>query len=221
MTKTLEFETFFLLIVAAMISVFAVMVLRMPKHAPNVQLSLPAFVKNDAEITLTPTVTSPLPKVTTEVTTTSWTSSDGKSTISMKKTATKNVSSTYGFTITDTNGSRLLFVQTIPGVSDMSIPFNAFSPNNAYLFLKESLPDGVHFLIFKASGVAFSDGKLYEDVKPLFDSYTKQYALSDITGWADNTLLIVNTKRPDGSMGPSLWLDATTRHFIPLATLFE
>lgn len=221
MTKTLEFETFFLLIIAAMISVCAVIVLHMPKQAPNIQVSLPAFVKNDATITPNPTITSPLPKVTTQVTTTSWTSSDGTSTITMKRTTTKNVSTTYAFTITDAHGSRLLFVQTIPGVSDMSIPFNTFSTNNAYLFLKESLPDGDHFLVFKASGLSFSDGKLYEDVNALFTNYTSHYTLSDVTGWADSTLLIVNTKRLDGSMGPSLWLDVTTRRFIPLATLFE
>lgn len=220
MLLTRELETLFFIILASAITLFAVFYLRQPNHFQPVQVvaSLPHFVTADMTPTPTPTV---IPQVISS--TTSWTSSDGTEKLTMKKTTTPTVSSTYAFTVTNatTNTDTSLFVQTIPGVSTMSIPFNTFSSDNSYLYIDESIAGEKHYLVFKTSGEPFADGKAYLDVAPLFASRGFSYSLTDATGWASGTLLILNTTKSDGSAGPSLWFDVTTRGFIPLSTLFE
>lgn len=219
-TLTNELETFFLIILASAIGLFAAFYLRSPRHFQNVNVTapLPNFIAADSP-TPTPTPVPFAPKIST----TSWLASDGNEKITMKTTVSPQVSSTYAFTVTNINTQTdtPLFVETIPGISSMSIPFNAFSSDDSYLFIKQTLNNQNHYLVFKTSGEPFSDGKIYFDVTPLFANFTSSLTLSDVTGWASPTLLIINTKKPDGGIGTSYWLDVTTRGIIPLATLFE
>jgi hypothetical protein len=221
MIITRELETLFFILVASAIGLFAGFSLRESQHHANIQFnaSLPTFLSASDTPTPLATITSPIPKVTT----TDWTSSDGTEKISIQTTIHQNESKTYVSTLTDaeTNQTATLFTQTISGISSMSIPFNAFSPDNAYVFLKETLFDGNHYLVFKTSGKPFADGKVYTDITPLFSTYTSQYTLGDVTGWAAPTLLIVNADKPDGTIASSFWFGVTSRSFIPLATIFR
>lgn len=219
MSLTRELETLFFIILASAIGLFAVFYMKSPKHfnAVPVVASLPTFITADP--TPTPVITSPIPKITTM----SWTSSDGVEKIIMQTTESLSVSTTYSFTVTNTttNTTTPLFTQTIPGTSSMTIPFNVFSSDDSYLFLTQVKNGVTDYLVFKTSGQPFADGQNYLTITPLFSAYTSQYVITDVTGWASPTLLVINTKKQDGNMGPSFWLDVPSKSFIPLATLFE
>lgn len=215
---TRELETLFFILLASALGLFAVFYMRQPHHMNSVQVisSIPNFIAQNLTPTPTPQVTPPPPV------TTSWNSSDGTEKLTMQTTLGSTTKS-FTFTVTNssTNSTTPLFSTSLPLSSNMSIPFNAFSPDNAYLFLKETAADGTHFLVFKTSGVAFTNGDTFIDISPLFATHLSQYTLVDVTGWASPTLLVVNTKKSDGSTGPSFWFDVTTRGFIQLSTLFE
>ncbi len=220
MVLTRELETLFFILIASAIGIYVALHFQTPKkfNPVSVVASLPHFVAADP--TPTPVVTSPVPKVTI----TSGISSDGVEKITLKTTENINLSTTYNIALinTTTNVNTPLFTQTISGVSSMSIPFNVFSSDNSYLFLKVTLgANDVHFLVFKTDGTAFADGKSYVDITPLFSAYTSTYAIGDVTGWASPDLLVINTKKTDGLQGPSFWLEASSKNFIPLSTLFE
>lgn len=102
----------------------------------------------------------------------------------------------------------------------MSIPFNAFSSDNSYVFLKETKDGEYHYLVFKSSGELFANGQAFLDVTPLFAAYTKTYTISDVTGWADPTLLVVNATSTNGTLY-SFWFDVASHSFIPLENVFE
>ncbi len=214
-----ELETLFFILIASAIGLYAGLHIKLPGKFNSVPVMtvLPHTLPTNP--TVTPLVTSPIPKVTT----TFWTSSDGVEKITMKTTANYNLSTTYAFTLTNTttNIDTPLFTQTISGVSSMSIPFNVFSSDNSYFFLKETIGNAVHFLVFRTNGEIFPTGEKYLDMLPLFAAYTSTYAIADATGWASPDLLVMNTTKQDGSQGPSFWFEVSSKSFIPLATLFE
>lgn len=218
MVLTRELETLFFILIASAIGLYAALHIPTPKkfNPAPVVAALPHFTAPEA--TPTPILTVPVPKVTT----TSWTSSDGLEKIAMKTTYNFNASKTYTFTLTDTqtNVDKLLFIQTLAGVSSMSIPFNVFSSDNSYLFLKEIIGKEIHFLVFRTDGTPFPGGKNYLDVSQLFSAHITSYILADATGWASTDLLVINTKRQDGTQGPSFWFEAPSS-FIQLSNVFD
>lgn len=218
MTLRHELETIFFIFFASIIALASLFYLRSPKHMQQLSVAtpLPNFVSN--QLTPTPTPIPDIPKVTFD----SWTSSDGKEKISMKTEQNPNLSKTYTFTLINTadNSSFPLFFQTVASTSSMTIPFNAFAPDNAYVFLQQKDNDTTHFLVFKTSGQPFANGQQYLDVTPLFVAHTASYKLVDVTGWAGPGLLIVNAKAVDGNANSSFWFDMSSESFISLANYF-
>ncbi|HEV2339662.1 MAG TPA: hypothetical protein VGT05_02715 [Patescibacteria group bacterium] len=219
MILTRELETISFILIASIICLFVVFYLRQPKQFQYKQVitPLPHFI-SDRSPTLIPTTVP----VASRSVVTSWISSDGAEKLTMKTTQNLK-STTYVFMLTNisTNTEKTLFTQILHGESTMSIPFNAFSSDDSYIFLKETLNDGNHYLVFKTSGEPFANGENDLDVTPLFIAYTSSYTINDVTGWASPTLLVVNTKNQNGSTGSSFWFDTTSQRFIQLATLFE
>lgn len=219
MSLTRELETLFFILIASAISLLAVFYIRQPKHFIPNSVSLPSFVSINLTPTPTPVIVSPTPKVTTA----SWTSSDGTRKLTMETVLHTNNTKTYTFTVTDESShiDISIFTQTVTDTENFSIPFNAFSPDNMYVYITKTGSDMTHYFVFQSSGQPFPNGELYLDISSLFAAHTTTYTLTEVTGWAAPTLLVLNTKTADKNTGPSFWFDVTTKGFIQLATLFN
>lgn len=147
-------------------------------------------------------------------------SSAGEMTLVMKKEQPTNQFQKYTFSVVDntTNVEQIIFTTTASASSTLSIPGNSWSPDNKYIFLQEKIAgNGLTFLVLKTSGEVFSNDQKYLDVGAFFAQKQPKYMMTDVTGWASPTLLIVYTKTDTGEKGPSFWFDITSLSFIQLA----
>ena len=217
MSLTRELETVFFILLASVIGLFGIYYMRQHRSIQPVHIvtSLPTFV-TFATPTPTPVI---LPKPTNYT----WSSSDGQKKMTMTTTINANATKLYSFTVTDTqtNSDTQIFTKTVLASSTMAIPYNAFSPDDSYVFLTQIDENMTHYFVFKTSGEAFANGEKYFDVTPLFAAYTSDYTLSEVTGWADPSLLILNTKTPENKQGPSFWFDVGSKSFTQLSNTFE
>lgn len=143
-------------------------------------------------------------------------SPDGKMTLSvnMRKINSENI---YTFTI----GDNQIYSNTLPPGLSMAIPFNTFSPDNKYFFLEETSLDKANYLVFTTNGKPFSGGdKSLEISSPFYQKYPN-FKITDVTGWASPTLIVINTDKENGEQGPSFWFDVSTRSFYRLSTRFN
>lgn len=155
-----------------------------------------------ADVTL-PSSPTPIPQTSTGANI----SPDGRETLTMKIDSSAQ-DTNYSFY--DTLG-RINFSKTVPSTNNMSIPFNTWSPNDKYAFVKEVGPTQTNYWVLPA-GINLTD---------YFAQKLPNYQLGDVTGWASDVYLIVNTNNPNGSVGPSFWFDITSKNFIILATRFN
>lgn len=216
MNLTRELETIFFIMIASVIGLYAIYFLRIPKDYTNMRVvtPLPSFL---TIATPTPTVT-PLPQPTNV----SWNASDGKEKVNMQTIFNADTTKTYTFSTEDTTNNKetLVSTQTVGQDVTFAIPYNTFSSDDNYFFLTRITGDKKEYLVFKTNGEVFSDGSMYIAVTPLFTNYTSNYTISDVTGWADPTLMIVNVKDSNNNK-VSYWFDVSSKSFIPLSNYFE
>lgn len=141
--------------------------------------------------------------VEAETPTFSQTSPDGKDVMNLKK-ETKSGITTFTFT-----SNNISFYKSLPKDFDMSIPFNTWSPNDKYAFIKETTANETNYYVLPAQV------NVTEKFKEKYPSDT----LQEVTGWADNTLLIVNAN--DGKSDISLWFDVNSGNFTRLTNRFN
>lgn len=134
-------------------------------------------------------------------------SPDGKFNLTMKEKKGQE-STTYTF-----NSEKINFAKTVPTGVTMSIPFNTFSPDNKYVFLKENGLGTTSYTVIAPSGII--------DVSSLFEAKYEDFVITDATGWAGPTLLVINTDKEEGGKGPSFWFDVASRSFIQLSNRFD
>lgn len=162
--------------------------------------------------------------ITVQIKDKSWPSPDGKKTLIMKTEKSSPDMTTYSFSVTpsaSTTGKPLL-IKTLKTPSTITIPFNAWSPDNQYFFLQEHYGTETITFVYKASGQMFSDGQYSHNINVLFAEKEPKFLLEDVTGWAAPTLLIVNTKIIDSDKsGPSFWFDISRNSVTRLSTNFE
>lgn len=225
LTLRFELETLFIIIFASAVSMFLIFN-NHHKTDFNVSAAVPSFLQVTPLPTPTPspvpaTITPLAPTITPTVQTTAWNSSDGTMIVSMVIQTNSNRTKTYSFftSVSGNNTKTAIFSKTLDKNSSMSIPFNTFSPDNTYLFLQDSENDGNHFLVFKTNGESFANGQNYLDVTSAFQKHTSNYTLHNVTGWASDTLLIIETTNND-KPSTSFWFDVTSQGFIPLSTQF-
>lgn len=144
-------------------------------------------------------------------------SSDGAMNLIMQTDVSKDGTTTYSFSTEEASGEneKLIFVRIADIGQKLSLPQNAWSPDNKYFFIYVLGNDDsfISALVLKATGENLSDGEKYIDVAPLFVQARKSsYALKNITGWDSQTLLHVKTT------GPTFWFDVGTLGFIQLAS---
>lgn len=205
----IELESIFLISIVAAASLFFVV-----QKNNNFGSSVPVI-----------SVNSPLSVVPTEATKQtvfSQISPDGTKKVIMKIDRNDDDTQTYSFYTGDDVGvnERLVFTKTLDKTKYMTVPFNTFSSDNKYFFIQENSEEGTSIFAFKTSGEPFSDTEAYFDVTDLFKKRETGNNFAEATGWASESLIIINTTKDDGTKGPSYWFEVPSKAILILATEF-
>lgn len=130
---------------------------------------------------------------------------------------------TYSLFVTSKSESqkKQIFQKIEVDPAKLEIPYNTWSPDNLYVFLKEKTSTRDDYLVFQSSGTLFSNGLPYVSIQELFKINVPSYIIEDVTGWAAPNLLIVNTKANDSDNKISFWFDVPSQSFIQLGTYFK
>jgi hypothetical protein len=165
--------------------------------------------------TPTPFTFIPKPQVTSQI------SPDGARKLTMTVTTNKDLTRTYTFVTSDSDGTNQQMIYAITYAADsMSIPFNTWSPDNKYIFIMHVTSSGTEALIMRADGQPLTDTESNFNATTIFNAKNTGNAYQETTGWASYALLIINTKLPDGSKGPSYWLEIPSKTIIQLSSQF-
>lgn len=184
------------------------------KSLESAKLISPIVIENTS-YAATKAVINPLLKTNTIFQTTP----DGTEKLIMTETQSKNGTKSYVFKTAGNNGENehLLYTTTTPTTEGLSLPFNAWSPDNKYVFIQNNNGDT---LVFKATGEDIIENTQYFDVGDLFNTGNRKDTYKETTGWASPTLLIINTTAPDGTKGSSYWFEVPSKAIIQLSTQF-
>lgn len=205
----LELETIFLVTMTAAVSLFFVM----HKNNYQSQFSVASGM---------PSIQIPTEVITSKITVSSQISPDGTKKVIMKVTQNPDNTKTYDFSVSDENGAneQYSFTKTLDSSRSMAIPFNAWSPDNKYFFTEQNTGGNKNAFVFKATGAPFADAETYLDATDLFKQKNTGNNFSEATGWASESLIIINTTKPDSTKGPSYWFEVPSKAIIQLSTEF-
>ncbi|SRR5258708_33305241 len=137
---------------------------------------------------------------------TSQESPDGKEILTIRK-LTNAGNTTY----TVSSSSGIDFTKQLPKNITMSIPFNTWSTDGKTVFVKEDLGSTVNWYVYPEN----------INVTDYFNQKLPNYKLTEITGWAADNLLILNTNKADGTEGFSYWFDTGSHNFVQLSQRFN
>ncbi|MFI5265710.1 MAG: hypothetical protein ACHQT7_03125 [Candidatus Levyibacteriota bacterium] len=143
------------------------------------------------------------------------TSSDGSKSLTMKVNNGANNAATYSFYVQGANTA--LFEKSVGSGTSMDIPDNAWAPGENYIFLEQSTNGAKDYFVLKPNGEVFASGQKALDVGAVFAAKYTDYEFNGATGWADPSLLIVESTNKDGSTGPSFWYEMPEGSFILLS----
>lgn len=202
--KQIELESIFLVSIVAVASLFFVV------H------------KNQAQFNMSVPIVETKPAEALEESLLSQISPDGAKKVILKIAKNNDNTQTYSFSTEDKSGSnsRFIFEKILDNSQSMIIPFNTFSSDNKYFFVQEDTGTGKSILAFKVSGEPFSETEKYFDVTDLFDKKNTGNNFGEATGWASESLIIINTTKPDKTKGPSYWFEVPSKAIIQLSTEF-
>lgn len=216
----LELETISAITLAAFVGIFFAMYNNNHRPKFTTVYSIP-IMQEEQTLAVSPLPTAP---VLAKPQTASQISSDGTKQVIMKTTYNKDNTQTYAFSTADGTGinEQIIFSKTLDSTKTMNIPFNAWSPDNKYFFIQEQTKEGTTsgILAFKALGEPFSSEEKYFDVTDLFKKHESVNNFSEATGWASETLIIINTIAPNNTKGPSYWFEIPSKAIIQLSTEF-
>ena len=148
-------------------------------------------------------------------------SPDGQKTLEMTEKK-EGEQTTYTVSVSGVNGvSNVVFNKTYGAGWSISIPYNAFSPDNKYIFLKVSGKGSTGYVVVNSTGSAINQSNQTVEIIGQFEAKEPNYKITDVTGWAAPTLIVINTNKSDGSIGPSFWFDLSDLSFISLSTRFN
>jgi len=207
-----KIESIFLITITAMAGLF----LAISINKPELKI-FPARTAIDANsIETTPPAEMPLPEsITSEI------SSDGSKKVILK--TIKNKDETKNVTLfTEDSGSgeqQVVFKVTLEKGKSIIIPYNTWSPDNKYFFIRENIPTGTEIMVFNAKGEAFASGETYLDLTGSFRKQETGNNFSEATGWASEALIIVNAATKDNSK-ISYWFEVPSKAIMQLSTVF-
>lgn len=142
-------------------------------------------------------------------------SPDGKFMLVMKKTKNGNEVD-YSFTVS----GRVIFERTVDSSVSFSIPANTWSPDNKYVFLKETDATNINFFVLSAAKDPSLQNDQTANISGLFSKKYPDLTIGDVTGWGGINLVIVNSEKSVGVRGPSFWYYAPSPSFTQLSTRF-
>jgi hypothetical protein len=116
---------------------------------------------------------------------------------------------------------RRIFWQTMPVDSTLSIPFNSVSPDNKYLFLKQGGSDKTRYIVMTITGEPILFETQTIEFAEKFETDYPEFVITEVTGWGGIDLIVFNTDKAEGGVGPSFWYEIPTRSFIQLFDRFE
>lgn len=208
--RQLELETVFLISIAAVVSLFFVV-----------------YKNNNSQskfniISSIPSMSIPAEAVTPEVTVSSQISPDGTKKAIMKVTENNDGTKTYDFSTANENGAneQYIFSKILNASDNLRIPFNTWSPDDKYFFIQGNIGGSKNVLVFSATGAPFSENEPYLEAVSLFTQKNTGNNFDEATGWASETLIVINTKKPEGEKGFSYWFEIPSRQIIQLSTEF-
>jgi hypothetical protein len=206
--RQVELETVFLITMAAAVSIFFVYKNNNSSGQFNIVSSIPP-------------VSAPAEAIDPQVTVASQISPDGTKKVIMKATGNTDNATTYDFSTVDENGAneQFIFSKTLSSANNMVIPFNTWSPDNKYFFIQENAAGKKNVLIFDALGVPFAE-EVYLNATDLFKQKNTGNNFSEATGWASESLIIINTTKENGEKGFSYWFEVPSKAIIQLSAKF-
>lgn len=207
--RQIELETIFLIAITAGVSMFFVTYRNNYQPEFNIVSGIPSQAIETKVVSSKMTVSSQI-------------SPDGTKKLIMKKTENQDKSMTYDFSTADEDGAneKLIYTKVFDSSGNMTIPFNTWSPDNQYFFIQEGVGGNKSIFVFKANGDQFAEGEIYLDAADLFKNRDTGNNFDEATGWASETLIIINTEKPDGTKGPSYWFEVPSKAIIQLSTEF-
>jgi hypothetical protein len=164
---------------------------------------------------LSPTPTPPKTQETVVL------SPDGKKTLIMKEKDEQQGKTYSVYTSEPEATPTAIFSKTVDYNSSIEIPFNTWSNDNKYVFLKERFASDSAYYVVESTGTPISSDTPYLNISEYFKNRLPLYVLEDVTGWASPTLLVVNTKTLEGNEGPSFWFEIPSHSFIQLSSRFN
>lgn len=140
---------------------------------------------------------------------------DGTKHLVMKVTHTNDGNSEYTFSTVDvaTGTETVIYSASGSATKKFGIPFNAWSPDNQYFFIQKSDNDA---LVFRADNENIIPEEKYLDVAEIFNEGKGENWYYETTGWASNTLLILNTT-DNGKKSSSYWFEVPSKAVIELS----
>jgi hypothetical protein len=179
-----------------------------------------AFRKNSPPqgITTTP---APIPVVqASQLTIVS--SPDGKMNLTMKEKKNEGLV-TFTFILSDEvkGVKNEIFVKIVSSGTTFSIPANTFSPDNKYVFLKEENAGQANYFVLTTSGAEIVKDAQILDISSLFSAKYDNYKVTEMTGWGGMNLIVINTDKVEGGVGPSFWFEVPSKAIIQLSNRFD
>lgn len=207
----IELDTFFLLTISAVSGIVFAM---SSSHKQSISYSLSVPVNEIVQSPIPPSIPSTIEKFTQ-------TAPNGANMLRMI-TTNRDSGKTYEILVSDlaNNNQKLIYSATLPVTESITVPFNAWSPDNKYLFIEHNTPKGNEAIVIKSNGDPVIQGEVNPNIAALFAAKKTGYTYKETTGWASETLLIVNTTGQDGSKGPSYWFEVPSKAIIQLSTQF-
>lgn len=150
-------------------------------------------------------------------------SPDGKYTLTMQSLKTPDGDISQAFSVsTDADlAPQNLYSKVSNPDSIISIPFNTFSPDNKFIFLKFADSGKTKHVVLRTDGAEIAKGSQTVEIESKFYEEYPDFVITDITGWGGVNLIVVNTNYNEGKIGPSWWFDLSNKSFIKLSTRFN
>jgi hypothetical protein len=148
-------------------------------------------------------------------------SSDGSKKVILRKIQKGDKTQIVTVSTQDGNGDngQVIFSKSLQKDKSMSIPYNTWSPDNKYFFIQENTATGSGIMVFNSKGESFGNGEAYLDLTGLFEKQETGNNFSEATGWASETLIIVNAATKENTK-VSYWFEVPSKAIIQLSTVF-
>lgn len=107
--------------------------------------------------------------------------------------------------------------KTLSPTTAVSVPFNVFSPDNKFIFLKEEDEWGAKYFSLPTTQGSETEPTVFSE---LFKQNYPNLIIEDVTGWGGMTLIVINARDEDDSR-LSFWYDVTNGRFTALSNRFD